>query len=121
MSMQTVTEKLSSRKFWMCAAAFLASVATGISGMVTDNQTILTIGVFCGVLSAAIYATIEAIVDSAVISANATVTTVTSATTVTATSDDNAVVQKVLTPVSTTSKGTTSMNADSSEGTVATS
>lgn len=57
-------EKLKSRKFWICVAAFLASVATSISGMATDNQTITIIGTICGILSAAIYAFCEAWVDS---------------------------------------------------------
>lgn len=57
-------EKLTSRKFWICVAAFLASVATSISGMATDNQTITIIGTICGILSAAIYAFCEAWVDS---------------------------------------------------------
>ena len=57
-------EKLTSRKFWICVAAFLASVATSISGLVTDNQTVLIIGTVCGILSAAIYAACEAYVDA---------------------------------------------------------
>lgn len=57
-------EKLTSRKFWVCVAAFLASVATSIAGITTDNQTVLIIGTVCGVLSAAIYAFCEAWVDS---------------------------------------------------------
>ena len=57
-------DKLTSRKFWICVAAFLGSIATSISGIVTDNQTITTIGVVCGVISAAIYAFCEAWVDS---------------------------------------------------------
>ena len=57
-------DKLKSRKFWVCVAAFLGSIATSISGIVTDNQTITTIGVVCGVVSAAIYAFCEAWVDS---------------------------------------------------------
>ena len=57
-------DKLKSRKFWICVAAFLGSIATSISGIVTDNQTITTIGVVCGVISAAIYAFCEAWVDS---------------------------------------------------------
>ena len=57
-------EKLTSRKFWVCVAAFLASVATSIAGITTDNQTVLIIGTICGVLSAAIYAFCEAWVDS---------------------------------------------------------
>lgn len=56
-------KKLTSRKFWICAAAFLGSVATSISGIVTDNQTITIIGTVCGILSAAIYAFCEAWVD----------------------------------------------------------
>ena len=56
--------KLTSRKFWICVAAFLASVATSISGLVTDNQTVAIIGTVCGILSAAIYAFCEAWVDS---------------------------------------------------------
>ena len=56
--------KLTSRKFWICVAAFLGSVAASISGIVTDNKYVTTIGVVAGVLSAAIYAFCEAWVDS---------------------------------------------------------
>lgn len=56
-------EKLKSRKFWICVAAFLASIATSISGIATQNQTITIIGTVCGILSAAIYAFCEAWVD----------------------------------------------------------
>lgn len=55
--------KLTSRKFWICVAAFLGSIATSISGIVTDNKYITTIGVAAGVLSAAIYAFCEAAID----------------------------------------------------------
>lgn len=55
--------KLTSRKFWICVAAMLASIATSIAGITTDNQTVLVIGTVCGVLSAAIYAFCEAWVD----------------------------------------------------------
>lgn len=55
--------KITSRKFWICVAAFLASVATSISGIATSNQTITVIGTICGILSAAIYAFCEAWVD----------------------------------------------------------
>ena len=57
-------DKLKSRKFWICVAAFLGSIATSISGIVTDNQTVTIIGVVCGVLSAALYAFAEAYVDA---------------------------------------------------------
>lgn len=59
----TIKEKITSRKFLMCLAAFLGSIATSISGIVTDNQTIIIIGTVCGILSAAIYAFCEAWVD----------------------------------------------------------
>lgn len=59
-----MSEKLTSRKFWICVAAFLASVATSIAGLATSNQTILIIGTVCGILSAAIYAACEAYVDA---------------------------------------------------------
>lgn len=57
-------DKLTSRKFWICVAAFLGSIATSISGIVTSNQTVIIIGTVCGILSAAIYAFCEAWVDS---------------------------------------------------------
>lgn len=60
-------EKLKSRKFWVCVAAFLASIATSISGIASANQTIIIIGTVCGVLSAAIYAFCEAWVDKAAV------------------------------------------------------
>ncbi len=55
--------KLTSRKFWICVAAFLGSVAASISGIVTDNKYVTTMGIIAGVLSAAIYAFCEAWVD----------------------------------------------------------
>ena len=57
-------DKLTSRKFWICVAAFLASVATSISGVSTSNETITIIGTVCGIFSAAIYAFCEAWVDA---------------------------------------------------------
>lgn len=56
-------EKLKSRKFWICVAAFLASIAVSISGLTTSNEIIVGIGTVCGILSAAIYASCEAWVD----------------------------------------------------------
>ena len=57
-------DKLTSRKFWICVAAFLASIAISIAGLCTTNQVITVIGTVCGILSAAIYAFCEAWVDS---------------------------------------------------------
>ena len=56
-------EKLTSRKFWISVAAFLASVATSIAGLATDNTTVAIVGTVCGILAAAIYAAAEAYVD----------------------------------------------------------
>lgn len=61
-------DKLKSRKFWICVAAFLGSIATSIAGIVTTNQTITVIGTVCGITSAAIYAFCEAWVDAANVS-----------------------------------------------------
>lgn len=59
-----MNNKLMSRKFWICVAAFLGSVAASISGLVTDNKYVTTLGIVCGILSAAIYSFCEAWVDS---------------------------------------------------------
>ena len=59
-----MTEKLKSRKFWLCVAAVLASLGTGISGIVVGNQTLAIVGSICTVVSAAIYAGVEAYVDA---------------------------------------------------------
>lgn len=58
-----MNSKLTSRKFWVCVAAFLASIATSIAGLATSNATVAAIGTICGILSAAIYAFCEAWVD----------------------------------------------------------
>lgn len=56
--------KLTSRKFLLSVAAFLGSIGMGISGVQTGNDTIATIGIVCGILSAAIYSACEAYVDA---------------------------------------------------------
>lgn len=55
--------KLTSRKFWICVAAFLASIAVSITGLHSNNTTVVAIGTVCGIISAAIYAFCEAWVD----------------------------------------------------------
>lgn len=55
--------KLKSRKFWLSIAAFLGSLGISISGIVTDNKTIIVIGTICTFLSSAIYCACEAYVD----------------------------------------------------------
>lgn len=60
--------KLTSRKFWICVAAFLASVATSIAGISTENDVVSIVGTVSGILSAAIYAFCEAWVDGKAVS-----------------------------------------------------
>lgn len=57
--------KLTSRKFWLCVAAFLASIATSVAGLQSSNEVIATVGVVCSMISAGIYAVAEAYVDAA--------------------------------------------------------
>ena len=51
MTRDEIVKKLTSRKFWLCTAAFLGSVATSVAGIATDNQTVAAIGTVCGVAS----------------------------------------------------------------------
>lgn len=60
-------EKLTSRKFWICVSAFLASIASSIAGLATDNQIVATVGIVCGIISASIYAFCEAWVDASAV------------------------------------------------------
>ena len=66
-------EKLTSRKFWLMLAAVLASLGTGISGIVQGNETLAIIGSCLTVISAAIYAGVEAYVDGKAVNGNTTV------------------------------------------------
>lgn len=65
--------KLKSRKFLMCLAAFLASVGGSIGGIIADNSALTTIGMVCTMLSAAIYAACEAYVDGQAAGAKTTI------------------------------------------------
>lgn len=56
-------EKLKSRKFWLCVAAFLASIGTSIAGLHIDNTTVTAIGMICTILATATYAFCEAWID----------------------------------------------------------
>ena len=93
-------EKLQSRKFWICAAAFLASISTGIAGVASSSEIIASIGVVCGIVSAAIYAACEAAIDTARINADIVYTSVNTVSTqnVEAKSDDVMTVAAVLAP-----------------------
>lgn len=55
--------KWTSRKFWICVAAMLASIASSIAGLATSNEIVASVGIVCGIVSAAIYAFCEAWVD----------------------------------------------------------
>ena len=72
--------KLTSRKFWISVAAFLASLGTSIAGLAAAEPVIASVGVACTVLSAAIYAGAEAYVDGASAKANGTTKTITANT-----------------------------------------
>ena len=67
-------DKLKSRKFWICVAAFLASIGTSIAGLVNANQTITIVGTTASILSAAIYAFCEAWVDGKAVDQNEYIT-----------------------------------------------
>lgn len=64
MTREDIIRKLTSRKFWIAVAAFLASVGASVAGIQTENTTIATVGIVCSVASAAIYAAAEAYVDA---------------------------------------------------------
>lgn len=66
-------EKLTSRKFWLMLAAVLASLGTGISGIIQGNETLAIIGSCLTVVSAAIYAGVEAYVDGKAVNEQTTV------------------------------------------------
>ena len=82
--------KLQSRKFWICAAAFLASLGTGISGLAAGNENIAMCGGICMVVSGAIYAACEAYVDGAAVKSTQSITQIS------ASSTDKTVVAKAL-------------------------
>lgn len=79
-----MASKLTSRKFWMAAAAALASIGGSIAGLATENEVLAAAGVFCTMASCAIYAAAEAYVDGKA-AASTTVQTQISASTMGAT------------------------------------
>lgn len=62
--------KLTSRKMWITIAAVLASLGTGISGIIAGNQTLTIVGSVLTVISAAIYAGCEAYIDAKAVGMN---------------------------------------------------
>lgn len=77
--------KITSRKFLIAAAAFLAALGAGLAGVADPNVCAV-----CMAVSAAIYAACEAYVDGAAAKANQTVST----TSVTASSTSQKVVEQ---------------------------
>lgn len=65
MTKDEIVRKLTSRKFRLCTAAFLGSIAASVAGITTSNETVAVIGTVCGFASAAIYAAAEQAVDAA--------------------------------------------------------
>lgn len=59
--------KFLSRKFLLCAAAFLGSIGTSLIGLFKDCPPCIIAGNVCAMLSAAIYAAMEALVDAAAV------------------------------------------------------
>lgn len=84
--------KLTSRKFWLATAAFLASLGTSISALATSNDFVAGVGIVCAMLSAAIYAAAEAYVDGQHAASNI----VTTATTIEASVNAKDTVEKLL-------------------------
>ena len=86
--MSNFVRKLTSRKFWLAVAAFLAAFAMGVAGIMPPEWCAV-----CMAVSAGIYAACEAYVDGSAAKANQTVST----TSVTATSTSQKVVEKAFT------------------------
>lgn len=76
--------KLTSRKFWLAVAAFLAAFGMGVAGIMPPEWCAV-----CMAVSAGIYAACEAYVDGAAAKANQTIST----TSVSATSTSQKVVE----------------------------
>ena len=101
--MQTLSTKLSSRKFWLAVAAFLASIGASIKALTTDDGIVAAVGIICAVFSAAIYAAVEAYVDGQRLQSNANVTSTTTTKTISATSSNaKETVEKLLVDVQST-------------------
>lgn len=63
-------EKLKSRKFWLALSSMLASLGTGISGIVVGNEKLAIAGAILTVISSSIYAFCESYVDGKAVEQN---------------------------------------------------
>lgn len=93
MTKEEALQKLTSRKFWVCVAAFLGSIGTSIAGIATGDSAVAGVGVVCATVSAAIYAAVEASVDYGRETSNITQTI--KQVSATATASDKATVQTI--------------------------
>lgn len=75
-----MAEKLTSRKFWLCVAAFLGSLGASIAGFAMGNELVTVVGLVCTAFSSAIYAACEAYVDGQSCAANTKTTTISATT-----------------------------------------
>ena len=75
--MDNLKDKLLSRKFWMAAAAALASIGTAVTGIATANEDLIAFGTVCLIVSQAIFSFCEAYVDGASVSAKTVAITAT--------------------------------------------
>lgn len=98
MTKEQIIQKLTSRKFWIATASGLASIGGSIAGMATDNTAMVTTGMVCTMLSAAIYAACEAYIDGKSAASAQVVNQVITTKQVTATTSDKATVQAALAP-----------------------
>lgn len=94
-------QKLSSRVFWVCLAAFLASVGSSIAGLGTGNEVLAGVGMTCTILAAGIYSAAEKATDIARIKASSDTKQTIMQQNVTASSDDMYTVASVLAPAPT--------------------
>lgn len=70
--MKDFIKKITSRKFILAVAAFLASIGLSITGLSTGDQKLATFGMACTIVSAAIYQATEAYVDGASVKSSTT-------------------------------------------------
>lgn len=96
--MSNIATKLTSRKFLISLAAFLASIGGSIAGMCIDNPSLTMGGMLCTMLSAAIYAATEAYVDGKSAGSAQTINQIVTTKQVTATTSDKATVQAAFAP-----------------------
>ena len=72
--------KLKSRKFWMCAGAFLFSTGSYILANITGNKTLQIASLVMVGVSAGCYAIAEALVDSSSVASKTSSTSIISNT-----------------------------------------